>query len=213
MIDDISPIIEGLSSYTVNIKNLLKIDTFLNQLKASDNVDPQPLIEVQTDSYSANYYKTGIYQISFIAKDKSNNVSTPFIINIIAEDTEKPIFYISQKFIGVDSNTKIPIENLIDIVSEINDINLNDINNISIISDTYSPNFPNTGTYKLQLKYEYNNDTHSLLETNIIIFDNTQKEKVNKNTPKRTFWCILKNLFEKLINFIKRIFTFFRKLI
>lgn len=212
MIDDIAPTIEGSFSYKISIKNLLDINTIINQLSIKDNIDQKPTIEAIYNTYTENFYKIGIYQISFIAKDKNKNSSSPFIVNIITEDTDTPIFYISQKFIGVDSNNQISIDNLIEIINDVNDIDTTTVKNISIIENSYSDNSMNSGTYKITLKYEYENNNQLLLESNIIVSNYTQKEE-KKNTPRKSFWSVIKNFFTKIWNFLKKIFYKLEKLI
>jgi len=209
MIDDIAPTIQGETSYKVNVKSLLDTNTISNQLNPIDNVDTRPQIQIIEDLYTNNYYKVGIYQVSFSCIDKNNNVSAPFIINIIVEDTDKPIFYVSQKFIGVDSTNQIKIEDLIDLVSETNNINQSNITNISILEDYYSSNYNKTGTYTIKIKYEYTDSSESIIESKIIVSDYSKNE-AKKNTPKRTFWSVFKNLILKIWNYIKNIFSFFK---
>ena len=57
----------------------------MNKLIIEDNCDSSPIIELQQDNYTNQYYKVGIYQVSFIAKDKNQNISSPFTINILTE--------------------------------------------------------------------------------------------------------------------------------
>lgn len=212
MIDDIAPTITGETSYHTNVKTLLNINTIIDQLIATDNIDESPSIELKYDTYTENYYKVGIYQLSFVSLDKNNNLSSPFIINIIVEDTDKPIFYVSQKFIGLNSASQIPIEELIDLINEVNNIDQKDVVSLTVIEDTYSKNYSIEGTYKIKLKYEYETKEDVILESNIIV--STYKENTkNKNTPNKTFWSVIENLILKIWNFIKKIFMFFKKLV
>lgn len=213
VIDDIPPQINGENSYKVNVKNILNIENLAKQLVAIDNVDSSPTIELEENTYTENYYKVGIYQISFIAKDKNNNISAPFTINIITEDTDKPIFYISKKFISVDSSLQIPIEELITLINEINNIDSNTITNVNVIENSYSDNFNKEGLYTLKLEYTYDNFPNKIIESNIIVEDYLKKDTQNKNTPKNSFWSVIKNLFAKIWKFITSIFLWFKKLI
>ena len=66
--------------------------------------------------------------------------------------------------------------------------------------------------YNIKLKYEYTNKEEIILESNIVV--STYKESTkNKNTPKKTFWSVIRNLIFKIWNFIKKIFIFFKELI
>ena len=212
MVDDIAPTLTGESSYKTNVKNKLDVETIFPQLIATDNIDTSPSVKINEDNYTKNYYKVGVYQISFTAKDKNNNISSPFIINIVVEDKEKPIFYVSQKFIGVDSSTQIPIEDIITLINEANNVNLENVTSLTIIEDNYTSNFSEEGTYIVKLKYEYADQKEIILESNIVV--STYEENLeNKNTPKKTFWSVIRNFIINIWTYIKKIFIFFKRLI
>lgn len=210
-IDDIPPTIQGNISYTVDIKNKLDTSTIISQLTVKDNIDQNPLVEIISNTYTSNYFKVGIYQMSLIAKDKSNNESSAFIINIITKDNEKPLFYISQKFIGLDSSNEIKIEDLITLIAEINNINNSKIKNIIILENTYSKNYNIEGTYFVKLECEHTDNSKTILESNIIV--SSYNKSTKKNTPKKSFWSVIKNFFNKLINFIKKLYKQLKELI
>lgn len=212
MIDDLPPTISGSASYTVNVNTLLSIETIKKQLTIKDNVDKSPAIELKSDTYSDNYFKVGIYQISFCALDKYQNKSTPFIINIIVQDTDKPIFYISQKFISVDSSTQIPIEELIELITEINNIDNNTIKNLNIIENSYSENYSKEGVYSIKMEYENDTSNKVILESNIVV-TNYKEDTTTKKTPKNNFWSTLKNFFIKIYSFFKKLFYKLKNLI
>ena len=176
----------------------------------TDNVDSAPSTEITSDTYSNNYYKVGIYQITVVAKDKNNNTSIPFVINIVTEDQSEPIFYISQKFIGVNASFEVPIEELITLVKELNGIETTKIIHTSIVENTYSDNFSTPGTYTLKVKYEYENNEELIVESNIVVSNYVEQ---NKNTPKKTLWSVIKDFILKIWNYIKQIFIFFKELI
>lgn len=210
IVDDIAPIISGNSSYSINVKTLLDIETILSQLTITDNIDSSPTYEITADTYSSNYYKVGIYQVTVVATDKNNNTSLPFILNIVTEDIDEPIFYISQKFIGVNSSFEVPVEELITIVNELNNIESEQVIHTSILENTYSDNFSTPGTYTLKIKYEYENREELIIESNVVVSNYIEK---NKNTPKKTLWSVIKDFILKIWNYIKQIFIFFKELI
>lgn len=210
-IDDIPPTIQGSASYTIDIKNQLDISTINNQLTIKDNIDTNPTLEIISNTYTSNYFKVGVYQISFIAKDKNNNETSPFIVNIITKDNDKPLFYISQKFIGVDSSNEIKIEDLINIITEINNININEIEDIQILENTYNNNYSIDGTYSIKLECKKSDNSKIILESNIVV--SSYKKEGKKNTPKKTFWSAIIDLFHKFLDFIKKIFKSLKELI
>ena len=212
-IDDIAPIITGEDTYTINIKKLLDINLLLNQLSVKDNIDSSPSIEIHNDDYTSNYFKAGIYQITFVAKDKNQNYSSLFTINITTKDYDKPIFYISPKFIGVDNNSQVSIEDIITVITEINKITTDNLINSTILENNYSNNFNIPGNYILKVQYEYKDNTNIIIETNVNVneFSYTLEESKskNKNTPKKTLWSVIKSFFQKIWKFIKNFFLFF----
>lgn len=212
-IDDVAPTINGELSYTTNIKNLLDISTILNQLTVKDNVDTSPTIEIKEDTYTSNYHKVGLYHISFIAKDKNKNVSSTFIVNIITEDKDKPIFYVSKKFIGVDINSQISIDEIIELINETNNIDYQTVSSVIILEDNYSENNKTPGTYSIKLKYTHTDNSQTILEANITVLDQNIEIKEENKSTHNNFWSALKTLLIKFWNFIKRIFSFFKKLI
>ncbi len=209
--DDIAPTIKGSSSYTIDIKNQLDISIITNQLTITDNIDTNPTLEIASNTYTSNYFKVGIYQISFISKDKNNNETPPFIVNIVTKDNDKPLFYVSQKFIGVDSSNEIKIEDLINLITEINNINNDEIKNIKILENNYNKNYNIEGTHSVKLECEKNDNSKIILQSNIVV--SSYKKEENKNTPKKTFWSVIKDLFNKFINFIKKLFKYLKELI
>lgn len=208
-LDDIPPIINGESSYEISNKTLLNLDEILNKLTASDNIDNNPTIELLNDTYTDSYFKIGLYQISFIAKDKNNNISLPYIININVKDFTKPTIYISKKFIGIDGNANINIQDIIEIIETTNNINPNNLLSFEIVKDEYTPNRNTPGEYFVELSYEYENGDYINIETCIVVdsYNQTTKEEI-KSTPKKTFWSAIKEIFLKIWNYIKYFFSF-----
>lgn len=205
--DDICPTLSGQQEYKISNKNKLNLTDLTNQLITKDNIDENPKIQITEDNYSTNFYTPGIYQVTYISKDKNDNFSNPLTINIIVEDTTKPTFYISKKFIGIDGSSNISIDQLLEIIEETNNIDTTNLLSYEIAKDEYSANKNIPGTYKIEVKYQYENNENISIETYIVVDDYTKKEE-QKNTPKKNFWSVVKNFLIKIWNFIKYIFTF-----
>lgn len=209
--DDIAPTISGETSYEISYKTLLDLNELSKNLIINDNIDKNPSIELLKDDYSDKYFEIGLYQISFVAKDKNENTSSPYIININVKDLTKPTIYISQKFIGVDGNANIDIKDLIEIIETSNNINSNNLLSSTIIKDEYTPNKTIPGQYIIELNYEYENGDNINVETKIIVdtFNNeTTATQEQKNTPNKTFWSVIKDFFLKIWNLLKNFFSF-----
>lgn len=205
--DDIAPTLTGQSSYKTSNKTRIDPLTIINQLVATDNIDESPIIELTSDSYSDYYYKLGVYQLTYVAKDKNGNTSQPYTINITIEDTTKPVFYISKKFIGVNAKDEITLDQLIKIIEEENNITLTNLVNNTVIKDEYSENKNIPGTYILELNYEYENENINI-ETYIVIDNYTTVNKETKSTPNKSFWSAIKDFLLKIWMFIQNIFSF-----
>ncbi len=205
--DDISPIIDGEKNYSISNKNKLDIENIKNQLIANDNIDKSPTIILKEDTYSQNYFKTGLYTLTFTALDKNNNESHPFIINIQVKDITSPIFYISKKFIGLDNSLQIPIEQLINIIEETNNVNKTSLLKTTILTDEYTPNKNKNGNYLIELSYEYENGEKIIIQTQVEINDYRETTPTNVTNNKKSFKTILKNLFNKIKTAIKTFFS------
>lgn len=208
IIDDISPTISGKNSYTTSYKNKLNIEEIKNGLLTIDNISTSITIELSFDNYSSNYYIPGNYEIGYIAKDESENTSNVYVITIKVEDSEKPMFFISQKFIGINSSSSIPIEKIIETLESDNNIDKTAILSYEIIEDTYSDNKNIPGEYKVKLYYEFENEC-IVLEADIVVDDLSENnEEIKEKTPKKSLWSIFKNIILSILNFLKRIFSF-----
>lgn len=208
--DDIPPEINGESYYETNYKTLLDLNSLSNNLIVKDNIDDYPKIELLNDNYSNQHFKIGIHKIFFYAIDKNGNKSSPFGISINVKDLTSPTIYISQKFIGIDNNSNIDIKDIIEIIETNNNISTNNLLSFEIVKDEYTPNKTIPGEYLVELNYEYENGEEINIETKIIIdsFNSKESKEQPKNTPKQTFWSVLKDFFLKIWNFVKYIFSF-----
>lgn len=208
MLDDIPPTISGKNSYTTTYNNKLNIDEIKNSLTLSDNISANITIDLSFDNYSLNYFIPGSYEIGYIAKDESNNESEVYIITIKVEDTEKPIFFISQKFIGINSSSNIPVEEIIETLENDNNIDKSTILYYEVLEDTYSNSKTIPGEYKIKLYYEFTNE-NIIIEADVIVEDlSVNKDTAKEKTPKKSLWSVIKNILLSIWNFIKRIFSF-----
>lgn len=204
--DDIAPTLRGKAEYITSYKEKLNLEDIKNNLIYSDNITKNSIIEILSDNYSSFYYLPGEYEINYIAKDNNNNTSIPFIVKVTVQDSEKPIFYISQKFISVDASSNIPIEEIIEILEVNNSINKENLISSSIILDNYSNNKDIPGEYEIKLCYEYENE-NIILEASVVV-ENLSTQENNKKTPKKSLWSIIKNFLISIWTFIKKIFSF-----
>ena len=150
VIDDLLPTIQGDRIYESYISTPLTIKQILSNLIVLDNYDGNIVhkIEILSDTYSENKSKTGIYSISFIVKDSSNNCSEPFDVEIIIYDDILPIIE-GNNFYKTLISEKIDVLSLLLSLSANDNIDGNISSKIELDEDSYSTNHNIPGTYFL----------------------------------------------------------------
>jgi len=149
LIDDVSPQIFGLDTYTSYMSSPLSLTYLSQQLTVMDNFDGNisTSLEIIEDTYSNNINKIGTYSITYQAKDYSSNLSEIFKMNITNIDDVAPT-------IQGPSNLKYSLNNkptLNNILSEFKIVdNIDNDLELTIESDSYSESLT-TGTYYITL--------------------------------------------------------------
>ncbi len=103
VVDDVEPVISGISSYTGSYSEQLTVEDFLAMLSVSDNVDDVLLsdIYIVSDDYSLRVNSVGNYVVVFGVVDTNNNETTHQIeINLF--DDVAPVIYVDDFIITVD---------------------------------------------------------------------------------------------------------------
>lgn len=150
--DDIPPIIEGLDTFTSYLSNPLTIKEIMYSLAASDNgQDISNSIFVTNDLYSNYQSKPGKKTIYFQAMDKHNNLSSPFIVTIDLIDDIAPQIYGLNLF---DSYLSSPISltYIKQQLTVLDNIDGNISSNLDILSDSYSNNINNRGSFHISFQ-------------------------------------------------------------
>lgn len=210
--DDIPPLILGDNFYKT--LNTIKLDVLSIKLSltASDNIDGDLSnnIILDTDSYSENHNKTGNYFLSFYVCDRSGNISNPFKIKISVNEDLSYLQYIDNSRIYLPANK---LKNTTEIIEMLN-IDTTKFNNVSIINDTYSPNFDTEGNYQITYQIENLDYTKEAFTINVITYRqqpqqetiSTTKNKEKKETIFSKIVSFLKSLIFNVVNFFKNLF-------
>ncbi len=189
-IDDVSPYITGVQTLTYSFKNKPSTQEILNLYQSKDNVDQNLPITIESDTYTASQ-ALGTYYIQLSTIDTSNNKSPIFQIEINLVDSialKDNILYVSTKdLLSMDT-----IASIINLTTP-----------YTIIEDTYTPNYANEGTYKINYELENSNFTITIKTYT------EQTPKIVTEQKKETFFQKIKSFFQKIMQKIK---SFFKKL-
>lgn len=151
----------------------LTMESILEAIYAYDEYDGDITnnIEVVLDNYSANFDRLGKWDIIFNVSDSSGNTSE-FILYISNVDLLPPVIS------GVDYYEVFPNEKLV--MSEIlNNLEASDnydgdcSSNIEVLSDEYSENYMNIGSYKIVFQVSDSSGNNSLFTVNVDVNDKT----------------------------------------
>ena len=195
--DNVKPTIDGKREFTSYASNPITISQIKSKLIALDKHDGNLThkLEILSDSYSLNEHKTGVYYISFIVSDSSNNSSDVFEIEIICLDDVLPTITGESYYLTLTTQ-KISIDSLILSLDAMDNIDGNISHLIELNEDTYSSNYNIPGEYYLtyyvcdksgnisipfKIKIVVNdnldflsslNNSHLFLNTNILLNEN-----------------------------------------
>lgn len=148
VVDDIPPSIEGKTNYESYISTPISINQIISNLLVTDNYDGNIInkLEITNDTYSTNKENIGIYSISFIVQDSSDNISNPFLVEITIYDDIIPIIN-GTNFYSTLTNAKLDYKSLLLSLSAQDNIDGDISSKIILDTDSYSDNFNIPGTY------------------------------------------------------------------
>lgn len=148
--DDIIPTIDGCKEYQSYLSSPLTLSRIKSDLIVLDNHDGNLInkIEVLEDTYTNNKTNLGVYHVTFIVKDNSNNTSQPFIISIITIDDIPPTIEGNTSFYSL-TNEKIDVINIKLSLNANDNIDGDLTNEIILNEDTYTENYYIEGSHFL----------------------------------------------------------------
>lgn len=211
VVDDIKPTISGTSEIKTSIKTKVSIEDIKKGLIVNDNYDELSITDlvVESDSYSDNYNQLGNYEVKFSVSDKSNNKSETFIVLVKVVDEDIPYFTVDDFIINVDYYASLNHEQIIELLSKTNIIDLSRISNIEkqvVVSKDEYQQTDKEGNYKMTLKVTYDDGEEKTINLSI-----NKIGKVNDLTLPWYIktWNYLVNLYK---NIVDAIFDFFDNL-
>ena len=197
-IDIESPVIYGISEYTISNKSKLSIEALKAALTVTDNIDSNIEPMLYEDYYTPNWQTPGTYYVTFKAKDTSGNYGT-IIITIYVVDTSAPVF-LAENGLPISSYSVHKSPDSVLILSEIMaSVTVEDdidgvISSVRTIEDTYTGKGDKEGSYKIVLaaKDTAGNETKFTIYINVtssipnktIVFD--RKNVIVENSVKLT---------------------------
>ena len=155
IVEDVtSPIIEGISTYTSYMSNLMLESTIRENLIIIDNVDELSIesLNVMEDTYT-NSNSIGEYKIKYQAIDLSGNVSAIFEVKINIVDDIKPIISMKEGYTNhytTSYKVNISQDTLLEGIMITDNVDLN--LEYEIIENKYLGNETVPGTYFIKLR-------------------------------------------------------------
>lgn len=174
VVDDIKPLISGPSNYTKSTSTSLTSSSILSSLTATDNVDGDisSKITEKTNSYIGNESKVGTYTITYTVKDNANNTSDIFTVSIKVEDTEPPVFYISNNVINITIYNTLTHEDMINYLCSTKQIDTSKDYTYTFVSDEYQGNEDQEGVYNVLTKISYSDGEEKELKLSVRVNSN-----------------------------------------
>lgn len=171
VVDTTPPVMVGENIYNSYLSDPLYLNTILGSIGFTDNYDNLDLVEptVINDNFSSNELIPGTYIIEIQVEDNSSNVLletlTVNVIDDISPIINGPISY-SESY-----TTDLLVTDFIDMLNVSDNIDVLTINDIYIISDTYSTRTSVTGDYMIVFGIMDSNNNETTHTLTINLFD------------------------------------------
>lgn len=183
-IDEIPPVIEGVSNYTSYLSSPISLLTIKSNLVVLDNYDGNLFnnLEIIEDTYTNNKNSVGIYNIVFIVKDSSNNYSSSFNVEITTIDNIIPNIE-GVSFYETLNNSILDVMSIKYNLIAIDNIDGNISDSIEFNSNTYKNNEHIPGTYFLSFYVSDNsgNISNDFIVKIIVKENMSELEKLNNS--------------------------------
>lgn len=174
VIDDVSPTIDGKNEFESYLSSPLSLFTIKSNLIVQDNHDENLFdkLEIIDDNYSNNKDKIGIYNVSFIVRDISGNISNMFIVKITNIDNIIPVIEGTNYYKTLSTEKIDPLSIKLSL-SAMDNIDGDLSSEIVLNDDNYSNNFSIPGTYFLTFYVSDNsNNISNLFKVKILVNEN-----------------------------------------
>jgi hypothetical protein len=150
VVDASAPIISGISTITKGNDVSITAESVISQLSAIDDVDGD--ISANIYVYSDPYQDTsrvGTYTVTYAVSDANSNI-TLYDVQFVVTDNIKPTAYIiDNTFFTVSEVDSMTTQEIIDILINTGQIDSGTL--VSVVSDNYSINANEIGSYQVTL--------------------------------------------------------------
>lgn len=174
VVDDVAPTIDGKNEFESYLSSPISLFTIKSNLIVQDNHDENLFdkLEILDDNYSNNKDKIGIYNVSFIVKDISGNISNMFIVKITNIDNIIPTIE-GTNYYKTLTTEKIDTLSIKLSLSAMDNIDGDLSSEIVLNDDSYSDNFSIPGTYFLTFYVsDSSNNISNLFKVKILVNEN-----------------------------------------
>lgn len=165
IVDDVDPAITGPDSIATTASSGLTLGNIVVQYTANDAIDGvlTSYLNVISNTFSANKYVAGVYEIILEVSDISGNVAQK-TIEVTVTDDIVPVFYVTRSFISVAESITLDFDDIIRILYATGQID--SMEGYTLLSSTYFGNESTPGFYTLTLT-----DGVQLLSINVEVFE------------------------------------------
>lgn len=149
--DEEAPIFSGTEEIVIGYDETILVSEILAGISVVDNYDTSLPIHTQTDTYTANRYVIGEYEVVFEATDSSGNQSTK-TVQIRVVDEIGPIVYFDSAIIQTYDDRTLALEDFLDLLVLSGEILGTEAIETEVLYDSYSTHSALPGTYHLKLR-------------------------------------------------------------
>jgi len=174
VIDDDSPLISGTGYIVIGYDETITMEELLSRFTVSDNYDSEESLHiiVESDSYSANKYILGTYQVKISVTDSCNN-KTEKIIYIEVVDEIGPIVYFDSAIIQTYTDQVLSLEDFVNLLVKAKEVSDSEHVSVKVIYDSYTSHASIPGIYHLKINLQTDDGTVLEKELQIVVRDSS----------------------------------------
>lgn len=177
VIDNVPPTFSGSTTIMKGQSTILTIDDIRSDLTIADAKDPNPVVEVITDTFTGNGDRVGTYEVKFKATDLSGNYAT-HTVTVTVRDDIPPVFFTDNYFITVDQSVTLSQQDFIDILIASGQLVVNSSTQVQFAESDYFGNENVAGIYSIRLSASSTDGTSSSYEITTEVVNLTDDDSV-----------------------------------
>lgn len=177
VIDNVPPTFSGSTTIMKGQSTILTIDDIRSELTIADAKDPNPVVEVITDTFTGNGDRVGTYEVKFKATDLSGNYAT-HTVTVTVRDDIPPVFFTDNYFITVDQSVTLSQQDFIDILIASGQLVVNSSTQVQFAESDYFGNENVAGIYSVRLSASSTDGTSSSYEITTEVVNLTDEDSV-----------------------------------